>query len=37
MSDQPVRTMIRTPEGELAFQHYFVRDRCEPTVSGFLG
>jgi LPPG:FO 2-phospho-L-lactate transferase len=35
MSDQPVRTMVRTPAGELAFQHYFVRDRCEPAVSGF--
>ena len=35
MSDQPVRTMIATPAGELAFQHYFVRDRCEPEVAGF--
>jgi LPPG:FO 2-phospho-L-lactate transferase len=35
MSDNPVRTMIGTPSGELAFQHYFVRDRCEPEVSGF--
>jgi LPPG:FO 2-phospho-L-lactate transferase len=35
MSDAPVRTMIGTPEGELAFQHYFVRDRCAPTVTGF--
>jgi LPPG:FO 2-phospho-L-lactate transferase len=35
MSDQPVRTMIATPGGELAFQHYFVRDRCEPPVEGF--
>jgi LPPG:FO 2-phospho-L-lactate transferase len=35
MSDQPVRTMIATPGGELAFQHYFVRDRCEPEVVGF--
>jgi LPPG:FO 2-phospho-L-lactate transferase len=35
MSDAPVRTIVSTPNGELAFQHYFVRDRCEPTVTGF--
>ena len=35
MSDQPVRTRVRTPEGSLAFQHYFVRDRCAPAVTGF--
>jgi LPPG:FO 2-phospho-L-lactate transferase len=35
MCDQPVRTVIATPRGELAFQHYFVRDRCEPEVIGF--
>ena len=35
MSDAPVRTMIGTAEGELAFQHYFVRDRCAPAVTGF--
>ena len=35
MSDQPVRTRVHTPEGELAFQHYFVRDRCQPVVTGF--
>jgi LPPG:FO 2-phospho-L-lactate transferase len=35
MCDQPVRTMVATPQGELAFQHYFVRDRCEPAVTGF--
>lgn len=35
MSDDPVRTLVGTPEGELAFQHYFVRDRCEPAVTGF--
>lgn len=32
MSDQPVRTVIETPEGDLAFQHWFVRDRCGPAV-----
>ncbi len=35
MSDQPVRTMVATVEGELAFQDYFVRRRCEPEVKGF--
>ena len=35
MSDDPVRTIVRTPEGALAFQHYFVRLGCEPEVSGF--
>lgn len=35
MSDEPVRTVVRTAsEGELDFQHYFVRRRCEPAVSG---
>jgi LPPG:FO 2-phospho-L-lactate transferase len=32
MSDQPVRTWIDTPDGALAFQHYFVRRRCGPTA-----
>ena len=35
MSDDPVRTMVATAEGELAFQHYFVRERCRPAVTGF--
>lgn len=35
MSDDPVRTMVQTADGPLAFQHYFVRDRCEPVVTGF--
>ncbi|MEQ8486999.1 MAG: 2-phospho-L-lactate transferase [Pseudomonadales bacterium] len=35
MSDDPVRTTVNTPEGPLAFQHYFVRDRCAPAVTGF--
>lgn len=30
MSDQPVRTLVHTDEGDLPFQHYFVRRRCEP-------
>lgn len=35
MSDQAVRTVVQTDEGELSFQHYFVRRRCEPRVTGF--
>jgi len=35
MSDQPVRTVVETAEGDLAFQDYFVRRRCEPKVTGF--
>lgn len=35
MTDQPVRTIVITDEGELAFQDYFVARRCEPRVKGF--
>ena len=35
MSDDPVRTVVHTNEGELPFQQYFVRRQCEPVVSGF--
>ena len=35
MSDQPVRTIVETGEGNLAFQEYFVHRRCEPKVKGF--
>lgn len=34
-SDDRVATMVATPEGELAFQDYFVRRRCEPRALGF--
>lgn len=34
MSDDPVRTRVATDAGELAFQDYFVRRRCEPAVRG---
>ena len=34
MSDDPVRTVAVTDEGELAFQEYFVHRRCEPKISG---
>jgi len=32
MSDQPVRTTIRTPDGWLPFQEYFVRRRAQDDV-----
>lgn len=32
MSDQRVRTIAVTTEGELPFQEYFVRRRCEPVL-----
>ncbi len=35
MSDDPVRTLVRCGEGELPFQHYFVREQCRPEVRGF--
>lgn len=35
MSDQTVRTIVETEEGDLAFQEYFVHRRCEPRVKGF--
>jgi len=35
MTDSPVRTMVETDEGKLAFQEYFVHRHCEPRVKGF--
>ncbi len=36
MSDAPVPTVVHTADhGDLAFQHYFVRERCQPVVTGF--
>lgn len=32
MSEQRVRTVLDTDRGELAFQSYFVRERCAPVV-----
>jgi LPPG:FO 2-phospho-L-lactate transferase len=32
MSDDRVQTRLRTPQGWLSFQDYFVRFRCEPVV-----
>jgi LPPG:FO 2-phospho-L-lactate transferase len=35
MSDQPVRTIVETDEGDLPFQEYFVHRSCQPRVKGF--
>jgi LPPG:FO 2-phospho-L-lactate transferase len=35
MSDDPVRTIVETKRGALPFQHYFVKERCAPEVTGF--
>jgi LPPG:FO 2-phospho-L-lactate transferase len=34
MSDAPVRTMVATSRGTLAFQEYFVKYRTKPVVRG---
>jgi LPPG:FO 2-phospho-L-lactate transferase len=34
MSDARVETRVATPDGELSFQEYFVRDRYRPQVRG---
>ncbi len=33
VSDDPIRTLVDTDEGELPFQTYFVRRRCQPKVE----
>jgi LPPG:FO 2-phospho-L-lactate transferase len=33
MSDQPVRTIIETPDGPLSFQRYFVQHSAEPVAK----
>jgi LPPG:FO 2-phospho-L-lactate transferase len=32
MTDDPVRTALRTPEGWLSLEEFFVRERCRPAV-----
>jgi LPPG:FO 2-phospho-L-lactate transferase len=32
MTDDPVRTVVETDQGTLAFQEYFVREQCRPAV-----
>lgn len=34
MSDDTVATVVDTTQGRLAFQDYFVRQRCEPVATG---
>ncbi len=34
MSDDPVRTIVRTAAGDLAFQQYFVAEQCRPIAEG---
>lgn len=36
MSDDTVPTLVHTEIGVLPFQEYFVHQRCEPRVTGFL-
>ena len=35
MSDNSIKTIVNTDEGELAFQEYFVHRHCEPRVKSF--
>ena len=35
MCDERVRTVVHSEGESMPFQHYFVRHRCEPAVSGF--
>lgn len=34
MSDDPVRSIVSTDQGDLAFQDYFVRHQCAPRFEG---
>jgi LPPG:FO 2-phospho-L-lactate transferase len=34
MSDDPVRTIVQTADGELGFQRYFVGEQCRPVATG---
>ena len=34
-TDHRLRTLVETASGRLAFQHYFVRERTAPRVTGF--
>jgi LPPG:FO 2-phospho-L-lactate transferase len=36
MSDDRLRTVVQTDEGDLGFQEYFVHRQCRPRVSGFI-
>lgn len=34
MSDQAVRTVVRTPDGERGIQEFLIQDRSEPEIKG---
>jgi LPPG:FO 2-phospho-L-lactate transferase len=34
MSDEPVRTVVITPEGEIGIQQYLIQHRSEPAIEG---
>jgi LPPG:FO 2-phospho-L-lactate transferase len=36
MSDEIVRTIVKTDQGDLDFQEYFVKRACDPKVKGFV-
>lgn len=36
VSDDRIPTIVMTDEGDLAFQDYFVAQKCEPKVTGFI-
>ena len=33
-TDDPLKTLVKTPKGILSFQHYFVRDQCRLKILG---
>jgi LPPG:FO 2-phospho-L-lactate transferase len=35
MCNSPVRTTVHSEQRDLPFQHYFVKEQCQPVVSGF--
>ncbi|MBN2086076.1 MAG: 2-phospho-L-lactate transferase [Anaerolineales bacterium] len=35
-TDDLLRTIVETDEGDLEFQEYFVRRKCDPAVRGFI-
>lgn len=35
MCDEKVSTCVHSDQGDLPFQHYFVREQCRPAVNGF--
>ena len=34
-TDNEIMTIVKTPDGPLGFQEYFVRLKCEPVATGF--